>query len=222
MPTWDVLYKNRIHYNEKDLWKEPHERLVEFFDGLKIQAQPLRILDLGCGTGRHLVFLEDQGYETFGLDISANGLNYARGWLYKKGHPVRLIMADMTSLPYSSSSFNIIISTYVIHHNTLVGFRKSIQEMNRLLFPGGILLLAIPSTRGFRHGRGQQIEPGTVIPDIGQDCGIPHHYCDLAEIAREFADYIIREVRLDEEVNNDGYLSSHWFIRAEKPGEGCI
>ncbi len=220
MPTWDTLYKRLIRDNQDGLWKEPHERLVQYFDDPKNTAIPRRTLDLGCGTGRHLVFLEERGHETYGMDISANGLIYARDWLKKKDQPARLLIADMTSLPYSSSSFDLIISLYTIHHNPLAEFRRTVREAYRLLLPGGTILLTIPSTRGFRHGRGKQIEPGTVIPEIGQDSGIPHHYFDLSEIAREFGDFIMREIRLDEEVNDDGYLSSHWFIRAEKPGEG--
>jgi SAM-dependent methyltransferase len=219
MPTWDTLYKNLIRDNGNDLWKEPHEYLVEFFGRQEKPSQPARILDLGCGTGRHLIFLEDLGYQSFGLDISPTGLTYSREWLQKKGHPVRILMADMTSLPYSSSSFDLIISTYVIHHNILADMRKTIKEMYRLLIPGGMILVSIPSTRGFRHDRGKQIEPGTIIPDIGQDCGIPHHYSDLGEIASEFVAYVIREIKLEEVMNDDGYLSSHWFIRAEKPKE---
>jgi SAM-dependent methyltransferase len=222
MPTWDTLYKNLIRNNGKDLWEEPHEYLVGFFGGQEKPSQHTRILDLGCGTGRHLVFLENLGYQSFGLDISSTGLTYSRQWLQEKGHPARILMADMTSLPYSSSSFNIIISTYVIHHNTLAGMRRTIKEMYRLLTPGGTILLSIPSTRGYRHDKGRQIEPGTVIPDIGQDCGIPHHYSDLGEIACEFAGYVIREIKLDEVMNDDGYLSSHWFIQAEKPKESSV
>ncbi len=219
MPTWNELFKELITQDEKTVWKQPHEWLVEHLTCQEKQTDYPRVLDLGCGMGRHLVFLEDQGYDTFGMDISSNGLIYSRKWLKEKGHTPRLAMADMTVLPYASSCFNIIVSMYVIHHNTLAGLRRTIQEMRRLLVPGGLILLAIPSTRGYRHGKGHLIEPGTVIPDIGQDSGIPHHYCDLAEIAREFADYIIREIKLDEAVNDDGYLSSHWFIRAEKPKE---
>jgi SAM-dependent methyltransferase len=218
MPSWDTLYKNLIHDNQNGLWKEPHERLVEFSDNPQ-SPQPKSTLDLDCGTGRHLVFLEDRGQEVFGMDVSANGLIYARDWLWKNDHPAQLFIADMTLLPYSSSNFGIIINMHVSHHNPLAGLRRTIQEMYRLLLPGGLILLTIPGKRGFCHARGQQIEPGTVIPDIGQDSGISHHYFNLAEIAREFADYVFREIRLDEEVNNDGYLPSHWFIRKRNPGK---
>jgi SAM-dependent methyltransferase len=219
MPNWDTLYKDLIRDNGNDLWKEPHEYLVEFFGRQAKSTQPLRILDLGCGTGRHLIFLEELGYQTYGLDISPTGLAYSRGWLQKIGHPARVLLADMTSLPYTSSSFDRIISTYVIHHNTLACMRRTIKEIYRLLIPGGTTLISIPSMRGFRHDKGRQIEPGTVIPDIGQDNGIPHHYSDLKEVACEFAEFIIREIKLQEAMNDDGYLSSHWFIQAEKPKE---
>jgi SAM-dependent methyltransferase len=219
MPNWDTLYQNLIRDNENDVWREPHEYLVEFFGLQEAPSQPFRILDLGCGTGRHLVYLEELGYKAYGLDISPTGLAYSRNWLQKKDLPVRILMADMTSLPYSSAVFDMIISTYVIHHNTLAGMRRTIKEMHRLLKPGGTILISIPSQRGYRHDKGRQIEPGTVIPDIGQNSGIPHHYSDLKEIACEFTEFIIREIKLDEAMNDDGYLSSHWFIQAEKPRE---
>jgi len=219
MPTWDTLYKQLLHDNGDDLWKEPHEHLVDFFGGPADHTKNGRILDLGCGTGRHLVFLESLGYQTYGMDISPTGILYSRKWLQEKGHTARVLMADMTSLPYSSSSFHVIISTYVIHHNTLADIRETVQEIQRLLIPGGTILLIIPSTRGYRHDKGVQLEVGTIIPDTGQDSGIPHHYFSLDEIAREFAAYIIHEVNLNEAMNDDGYLSSHWYIRAEKPRE---
>ena len=222
MPTWDTLYKTLLHDHGDGLWKEPHESVVDFFGGLAEPAKQWRILDLGCGTGRHLVFLETLGCQTYGMDISPTGIQYSRKWLQENGLTARVLMADMTSLPYASASFQVIISTYVIHHNTLADIRRTIQEMFRLLTPGGRILVSVPSTRGYRHDKGEPLEPGTVIPDIGQDCGIPHHYFSLEELALEFAAFIIQEVKLNEEMNDDGYLSSHWFLRAEKPTETLI
>jgi len=214
MPTWDELFKD-----EKNRWKEPHERLVEVIGSLKSKTNQKKVLDLGCGAGRHLVYLSSEGYETYGVDLSINGLMFSREWLAKQGYPTRLAMADMTSLPYSNSSFDMIISMYVIHHNPLAGLRKSIHEIHRMLVPGGYALLTLNSTRGFRHDQGQQLEPRTVIPHIGKDCGIPHHFSDLQEIAREFDHFIVREIHLEEATNEEGYLSSHWVILVEKPKE---
>ncbi len=40
----------------------------------------MRILDLGCDAGRHLIYMAKQGFEAHGIDISETGLN-----LTKKG-----------------------------------------------------------------------------------------------------------------------------------------
>lgn len=221
MPDWNELFTDLISRDEGETWRQPHEWLVEKLAGLRKESDIMRALDLGCGIGRHLVFLSEHGWVTHGMDISPNGLIYSRERLLQEGHPIRLAMADMTALPYLSACFDIIISTYVIHHNVIADFRKTVRDMTRLLIPGGMLFLSIPSTRGYRHDKGRQIEPGTVIPDIGPDKGILHHYFDLGEIAREFADYIIREIRLDENAHEE-YLSSHWLIWAEKPVEVCV
>jgi SAM-dependent methyltransferase len=214
MPTWDELFEE-----ENNCWKEPHEKLVEILRKVKANASFKRVLDLGCGTGRHLVFLSGEGYEAYGMDLSHNGLLHSREWLARHDYPVRLAMADMTALPFYPASFDLVVSMFVIHHNPLAGLRRSIHEIHRTLIPGGTTLLTLNSTRGTRPYRGMQLEPGTVIPDIGKDRGIPHHFSDLGEIAHEFSSFIIREVSLFEEITDEGYLSSHWIILAEKPRE---
>jgi len=214
MPTWDELFKD-----ENNRWKEPHERLVDVIRSLKSKTKLKRVLDLGCGAGRHLVYLAGEGYEAYGMDLSINGLMFSREWLAKQGQPARLAIADMTCLPFANASFDMVISMFVIHHNPLAGLQKSIHEIHRMLVPGGYTLLTLNSTRGYRHNQGQQLEPGTVIPDIGKDRGIPHHYSDLKEIAREFDRFIVRDIHLDEVTSEEGYLSSHWVILAEKPKE---
>lgn len=214
MPTWDELFTD-----EENRWKEPHEELVGAFQKIKGDTRFQKVLDLGCGAGRHLVYLSGEGYDVYGMDISFNGLKYSAGWLAKEGYPTRLAMADMTRLPFVDASFGFITSIFVIHHNTLERVRNSIGEIYRMLIPGGYTLLTLSSIYGFRNGKGVQLEPGTFIPELGKDRGIPHHFSDLKEIAREFDHFIVRDVHLNEHMNEDGYLSSHWVILAEKPKE---
>ena len=131
-------------------------------------------------------------------------------------------MADMTSLPFTSLIFDMIIRTYIIHHNILAGIRRTIKKIYRLLIPSGATLISIPSIRGYRHSKGQQIESGMVIPDIGRDSSISHYYSDLKEVVCEFVAFVIREINLQEAMNDDGYLSIHRFIQAEKSKEMMI
>jgi 2-polyprenyl-3-methyl-5-hydroxy-6-metoxy-1,4-benzoquinol methylase len=62
-----------------------------------------RILDVGCGTGRHAIELAKRGYRVVGVDISANMLASARIAAAKAGVAVDLVNADATQLSLTES-----------------------------------------------------------------------------------------------------------------------
>jgi len=75
MPDWDDVFAKKGKY-----FTTPHpdmERLANLFDEKGVR----RILDLGCGTGRHLLFLLNKGFDVYGLDGAPNGLEIAKNWL---------------------------------------------------------------------------------------------------------------------------------------------
>lgn len=61
---------------------------------------PARILDLGCGTGRHVSFLTSLGCEVLGLDLSPHFLAEARAVLQANRCPVHLVQADLHHPPF--------------------------------------------------------------------------------------------------------------------------
>ncbi len=66
---------------------------------------PGRILDLGCGTARHLLFLESLGFDTFGIDLSRHFLQISRKKLQAFGcNPNKLILADIMHLPLNKNA----------------------------------------------------------------------------------------------------------------------
>ena len=210
MPTWDELFSN-----EEFIWQNPHEKVVELARLLK-DRKKMHILDLGSGAGRHLVYLAKEGFRVDGMDFSTRGLAYAREWLAREGVGATLTRADMTALPYEDNYFDALISIHVIFHNTLALLRQTLSEIYRILRPGGLALLTFQSTRSYRFGRGIQLEPGTFIPDIGGDAGVPHHFMDLVEIGRELDQFCVRNVNLYENYNEGSEKSSHWEVIAEK------
>jgi SAM-dependent methyltransferase len=174
MPTWDELFQD-----ESFRWREPHERVVAFARDL-IERGARRVLDLGCGAGRHVVYLAGEGFTVCGTDISPRGLEHARAWLREEGLDADLQLCDMTVIPYPDAHFDAIISTYVIHHNTLDNIRRCVAEVHRALAPDGQALLIVQSKRSYSYGRGQPLEPDTFLREGGADSGIPHHYFDIA------------------------------------------
>ncbi len=93
-------------------------------------------LDLCCGTGRHIVPLNDMGLDVIGGDLSPALLKLARENM-GVGQP--LIRLDMKSLPFASNSFDLVANFF-----TAFGyFQKDednfqvIKEVARILKPGG-------------------------------------------------------------------------------------
>ncbi|MFQ5796591.1 MAG: class I SAM-dependent methyltransferase [Candidatus Bipolaricaulia bacterium] len=197
------------------MWRAPHEQviaLVERFKGRGIN----NICDLGCGAGRHLVYLAQEGFESYGLDISKTALDYARSWLDQAGLRAALTQGDISEIPYSEAAFDALISTYVIYHNRLEGIKRTISEIHRVLRDGGLVLLTFQSKRSWKYGRGEEVEPDTFISDVGLDSGELHHYSDHDEIESLLSEFTILEIDLDELTDEQGNRHSHWAVVVEK------
>jgi ubiquinone/menaquinone biosynthesis C-methylase UbiE len=175
-----------------------------------------RILDLGCGAGRHLVFLEKEGFRIEGLDNARNGLVHARQWLQAENLSSKLVQADMESLPFASDVYDGLICIQVIFHNILDGIKNTINEIHRVMRSGGQALLTFHSPRSYRFGRGIELEPSTYIPEIGGDAGVPHHFSSIRELAELLEDFIVKKIELIEFMDDNQYQQSIWLVHIQK------
>lgn len=101
--------------------------------------RPLRILDAGCGTGAMLdVYRQWPDAIATGADLSPHAL----GFTHSRGHN-RLVGADLTCLPFKTSSFDVVSALDVIEH--VPDDAKAIEELCRVLRPGGILVASVPA-----------------------------------------------------------------------------
>jgi SAM-dependent methyltransferase len=214
MPTWDELFKRQEHR-----WQAPHHTVVAFAEALR-QRGVRRVLDLGCGAGRHAIYLARKGYDVCATDISATGLIATRDWLATEGLSAGLHLSDMTSLAVADESVDALLTLYVIYHNRLGDIRRTVAEIERILRPGAVALLTLISTRSYRFGQGREIEPGTFIPTTGPDAGLPHHFFDQEGARSLLARFSVSELALDEHEeaaeNGRALLHSHWVCLVEK------
>ncbi len=104
----------------------------------------LRILDVGCTTGRLLERLAEAGAtELFRVDLAPRILEVAREKLTKTGSLFELQTADAEdSLPWGCGSFDAVTLTGVLHH--FFRPRDALAEILRVLRPGGRLLIIDP------------------------------------------------------------------------------
>jgi cyclopropane fatty-acyl-phospholipid synthase-like methyltransferase len=88
---------NEIFKQQGRVFSEPHEDMPGIVQLLQDQGAST-ILDLGSGTGRHVVYLAQRGFSVFGLDSSLEGISLARRWLADAGLEADLRLLSMTAL----------------------------------------------------------------------------------------------------------------------------
>ncbi|MBI4119864.1 MAG: class I SAM-dependent methyltransferase, partial [Parcubacteria group bacterium] len=102
------------------------------------------VLDLGSGSGRHIVYLAKQGFDMYGFDISESGIKISKDWLKKEGFHARFKTGSIyKKLPYQDNFFDAVISTNTIHHEKVKNIRKTILEIKRILKPGGLIFITV-------------------------------------------------------------------------------
>ncbi|MDI6768353.1 MAG: class I SAM-dependent methyltransferase [Anaerolineales bacterium] len=113
-------------------------------DELRPTISSLRILDVGCATGRLLEALAEAGAsELFGTDLAPRILEVAREKLSETEAKVELQTADAEdSLPWPSEFFDAVTLTGVLHH--FFRPRDALSEIRRVLRPSGRLLITDP------------------------------------------------------------------------------
>lgn len=100
-----------------------------------------RVLDVGCGDGRHILAAAARGCFAVGLDYDPAELAKARARL--GATPIDLIAADATHLPFRQEVFDAVICTETLEH--LPDDLGAMYEIGRVLTGGGLLHGAVPS-----------------------------------------------------------------------------
>jgi SAM-dependent methyltransferase len=100
-----------------------------------------RVLDVGCGDGRHIVEAARRGAFAVGLDYDASELAKARSRI--GGVRVDLVVGDAARLPFRAAAFDAVICTETLEH--LPDDTGALREIARTLVPRGRLLGAVPS-----------------------------------------------------------------------------
>ncbi|MFC6083478.1 methyltransferase domain-containing protein [Sphaerisporangium aureirubrum] len=112
-----------------------------------------RVLDVGCGTGyltRLVAPRVGPGGRVTGLDASAPMIEYARR---RAPGDCSYVVGEGQDMPLPDSSFDVVVSSFAVHHIPASARAATVREMFRVLRPGGRLLIA-----EFRPPRGHAVE----------------------------------------------------------------
>jgi SAM-dependent methyltransferase len=95
-----------------------------------------RVLDAGCGTGGLLRRLTH--WKAWGVEIASEGIQFCR----QRGLD-NVLQASITELPFQANSFDVVLSIDVLVHQWVSDDVGALQEIHRVLVPGGFTLLQV-------------------------------------------------------------------------------
>ena len=111
------------------------------------QREGTRVLDAGCGSGRHLCeAFRTPGTAVAGVDLNWDDLRRTKGFLSSMsvendGNWI-VARADVTNLPFADGCFDVVICAEVLEH--IAENRAAVGELLRVLKAGGDLVVTVP------------------------------------------------------------------------------
>jgi len=125
------------------LFLDPDHLEQTKYDVMYLENNKGKILDVGCGSGIFLDFLNRNGWDTTGVDFDAGAVEYARA---KK---LNVKYGNVSEQNFPDNSFDVITLAHVIEHiYDPIGLLK---ECYRILKPNGKIIVATPNTNSLGH-----------------------------------------------------------------------
>lgn len=104
-----------------------------------------RILDVGCGPGTLTLPAKEKvgpDGEVFGIDLAPRMIEQAKKKAQQAGLDIRFEVASIDELPFPDSHFDAVLSSLMFHHLPVPVKENGLQEVLRVLKPGGRFLLS--------------------------------------------------------------------------------
>ncbi len=144
-----LRYEERNQYAYRDLellalGDIALEREAEpIFERARAEGRKPRALDVGCATGALLAALRDSGWDPQGVELSAAQASYGQA-----RHALPIHAGSLESASFPAASFDLVHASHLIEHlNDPAAF---LDEVARVLAPGGLLVLTTPNADGFQ------------------------------------------------------------------------
>ncbi len=161
-PTWpkEVAEFTAEQRRTQDDWlrhhheglSDTHRHIVRFNHGYTARsARPGRTLEIGAGLGEHLHYEDLSVQDYYAVELRENMAAAIR-----RDFPLaNTVVADcQTRLPYDDATFDRAIAIHVLEH--LPNLPGALDEIARLLKPGGVFTLVIPCEGGLVYGIGRR------------------------------------------------------------------
>lgn len=173
---YDLLYSDKDYEGECDFI----EGIFEKYAG----KNPKNILDIGCGTGGHLIPLVKRGYSLVGLDISPTMLIFTREKLNKLGLDAELYNEDIRAFDLKKRFDSCLCMFAVLNYvTTNEGLLRSLKNIRSHLNDGGLLIFDFwygPAVLNIKPSmRFKEVERGgvKVLRTVKPEMDVNQHIC---------------------------------------------
>jgi SAM-dependent methyltransferase len=207
--VWDNIYREYLAGGEA--WASLKDDIHPVFLSLmeKSTFPVKRALDIGCGQGKYLKYLQMKGFQTSGLDSSESAIVMTKDLLESQEN---IILTDMYKYQYPLNAYDLIISHATLHHGKKKEVVALLDKIYDSLIDKGKVFISIPSDGCIKNwammAEHETLEDGTCIPLNGPEKGLPHSFYSKKEIDMLFCRYFNLEVDIDER--------GRWIISGEK------
>lgn len=224
---WERSYKNRDNFVFF-----PHEEVIRFvskfirkkvgfqeFKDVKEYVSQPKILDMGCGIGRHVIYSHQMKLDAYGVDLSDVAIGLAKEWASKEEIPDiehRIVQSDIRQLPWTNHFFQYALSHGVLDSMKFEIAREAMVEVSRVLEPGGLFYCDLVSgdcSSYFREYEGEE----TVTTSHEQ--GTVQSYFNFSKIQAliEGLFDIVESVLIKREnISSGGYISRYHLVLRRK------
>lgn len=209
MTIWDNIYKD--YQKGGEAWATISEGLIpqftNFIENNKFNQKSA--LDIGCGTGKYLMYLKGVGFKTDGIDSSETSIEMSKKLVGKDSD---LACVNMFDFDIPQDKYDLIYSISAIHHGLKEQVVGLIDRIFDSLLPEGKIFITLPnivvSNKWETFKDHEELSPGTYAPTSGPEKGLAHSFFTKDEINNIFFKFKDLKIELDE--------IGRWIIIAKK------
>ena len=207
----------------------PHEQVVRWafrnlIPNLAVQGR-VKVLDHGCGGGRHALFFASEGLDAHACDISGSGVNHLKALAKQKLLSVNAQQCRGSDLSaYESESFDAVLSFGVLYYMTLDEARLAVREIHRILRAGGQFFCVVRTDGDSRRKQAANVGPcawriGALAEGAPSDMevGMDMLFFSREDVSELFVDFAEAQIDRMTLCTRD-FVDDDWLVYAVKGG----
>lgn len=143
-------YFRRAYRTGRHGWavEEPSPHAVRRLRRLRGRVPGGRLLDLGCGEGRHAIAAARMGFRVTAVDYEPLALQRARRIAgCKDAGRIRFVCGNAFALPFEDAAFDVLLDYGCLHHQRKADWPDYLRSVTRVLRPEGYFVLSVFSPR---------------------------------------------------------------------------